>query len=259
MARPLNLAIAALAAAAVLAACAEGSELAPSSSSGAGGAPSGAGGGEGTGGDAGADGSSSRASSATSGPSSTGSAASATSGGGDGGAGGGGEGGGGEGGAGSTTSASSTSSTGGGLACDFASPNDCAGAENLGAVAGDEDGEPVTVQGTTAKWFRIRVEERASGISETDLSYSVSLTSPAGMNYDVIVMEGPQDGDPTCGGTPKAGQSNGVAEVVSASWDDDQGFGGEDDSVWLSIEVRHVSGDQCDLDDRWTLTVQGYP
>ena len=117
----------------------------------------------------------------------------------------------------------------------------------------------MVVEGTTSKWFRIRIEERASGISETDLSYSVSLTSPAAMNYDLIVHQGPQDGNADCGAIPTFGQSNGTAEVVSASWDDDQGFGGEDDSLWISIEVRHVSGEMCDLDDRWTLTIQGYP
>lgn len=255
MARPLLAAIA-LVAAATLVACAEGSEI--SDLTGAGGSlPSGSGGASGLGGGGGDDeGSTARASSSASGPST--SAGATTSSGGDGGAG---EGGGGDGGAGATTGAttSATTTTGSGVLCDFTSPNDCAGAENLGAVAGDEDGAPVVVEGTTSKWFQIRIEERSSGISETDLSYSVSLTSPAGMNYDLYVLQGPQDGNPDCGAGPTVGQSNGVAEVVSASWDDDQGFGGEDDSLWLSIEVRHLSGEMCDLDDRWTLSIQGDP
>lgn len=253
MARPLLAAIA-LVAAATLIACAEGSQI--EDTAGAGGSlPSGSGGAPGLGGGGGDDdGSSTRASSSAAGT--TSSAVSSTSSGGEGGAG---EGGAGDGGAGSTTGATTSATTGSGVVCDFTSPNDCAGAENLGAVAGDENGAAVVVQGTTSKWFKIRVEERASGISETDLSYSVSLTSPAGMNYDLYVLEGPQDGNPNCNAAPKVGQSNGTAEVVSASWDDDQGFGGEDDSVWLSIEVRHLSGEMCDLDDRWTLSIQGYP
>lgn len=256
MARPLN-AIAAVVVVAALVACAEGSDLTDTSSAGDG--PSGQGGaGVGGAGDGG-DGSSSRASSGSSSPTTASvTSGSSAAGGGDGGAGGGGEGGAGEGGAGSTTSASSTSSTGGGVDCDFASPNACATAENLGAVAGDESSATISVQGTTSKWFKIRVEERASGVFETDLSYRVSLTSPAGANYDLFVIEGPQSGAASCNGVPKVGQQVGASEQVSASWDDDQGIGGEDDSVWLSIEVRHVSGDQCDLDDRWTLTIQGH-
>jgi hypothetical protein len=114
------------------------------------------------------------------------------------------------------------------------------------------------VTGATSKWFLIWIEERASGVSETDLSYRVALTSPAGMNYDVIVHQGPQDGAPDCNAPPVTGQLEGGAEVVAASWDDDQGIGGEDDSVYLAIEVRWISGTECSLQDQWTLTIQGH-
>ena len=164
--------------------------------------------------------------------------------GGEGGSGAGGSGGGGSGGA------------GGSPVCDFQAPNNCASAEQLAAVSGDE-GDTVTASGSGSKWLKVQVQETDSGIFETDISYKVSLTSPPGMDYDLYVKQGPQDGSPNCGATEVKGTLSGGSESVSASWDDDQGIGGEDDSVWLSIEVRHVSGDDCDA--KWSLTVVGNP
>jgi hypothetical protein len=83
----------------------------------------------------------------------------------------------------------------------------------------------------------------------------VTLTSPAGMNYDLFVHQGPQDGSPDCNAPEIKGTPSGSSETVSDSWDDDQGLGGEDDSVWLSIEVRHVSGMDCNA--TWTLKIEG--
>jgi hypothetical protein len=172
--------------------------------------------------------------------------------------GGGGEGGAGDGGAGSTSVTASSASSSSGMQCNFTSPNQCATAESLGSIAGDEDGAPVILTGTTSKWYTIRIEERSSGISETDLSWRVSLTSPVGMNYDVIVHEGPQDGGVDCNGTVYNGALSGNAEVCSHEYDDDQGIGGEDDSLWLAIEVRYVSGEACGVLDTWQLTIDGY-
>ncbi|MBK6518208.1 MAG: hypothetical protein IPM79_31000 [Polyangiaceae bacterium] len=141
------------------------------------------------------------------------------------------------------------------LTCVFAAPEDCAGAEILSAVAGDEGSDTVVRSGDEARWFKVHIQEADSGISEADLSYRVTLASPPGMNYDLRVYQGSQDGPANCNGTLKVGA--GTPETVSDSWDDDQGFGGEDDSVWLVIEVVYVSGDLCGVDNQWTLTVAG--
>lgn len=140
--------------------------------------------------------------------------------------------------------------------CSFTSPNTCANAEQLPAVSGDEGGT-ASASGTGSKWFKVHVKETNSSIFESDLSYSVTLVSPPGMDYDLYVRQGPQDGNPNCNAAEKKGTPSGSAETVSDSWDDDQGLGGEDDSVWLSIEVRHVSGDDCNA--KWSLTVKGDP
>lgn len=145
---------------------------------------------------------------------------------------------------------------GGGPLCNFTAVEDCATAEPLPAIGGDEDDPPVIRMGDSSKWFKIHIEEQVSGISGEDLSYTVSLTSPPGMNYDLRVRQGAQNGSPECNATIKNGA--GTPESVSDAWDDDQGFGGEDDSVWLVIEVVHVSGDDCGTGAQWTLQVQGH-
>lgn len=145
---------------------------------------------------------------------------------------------------------------GGGNPCSFQSPNACGGAEQLPAVSGDEGGA-ANASGSGSKWFKVHVEETSSSVFEEDLSYSVTLTSPAGMDYDLYVRQGPQDGNQDCNSAEKKGTLSGGSESVSDGWDDDQGLGGEDDSVWLSIEVRHLSGDDCDA--KWSLSVKGAP
>ena len=147
-------------------------------------------------------------------------------------------------------------SGGGGNMCSFVSPNTCAGAEQLPSVSGDEGGT-ASASGTGSKWFKVQVQETSSSIFEEDLAYAVTLTSPAGMDYDLYVRQGPQDGSPDCNAAEKKGTLSGTTETVSDGWDDDQGIGGEDDDVWLSVEVRHVSGDDCDA--KWSLTVKGNP
>lgn len=81
------------------------------------------------------------------------------------------------------------------------------------------------------------------------------LESPAEVDYDLFVYEGPQDGDPDCDVTPVQGTPSGAMKTVTASWDDDQGFGGEDDSLWLAIEIVHITGTDCAAE--WALTVTG--
>jgi hypothetical protein len=142
--------------------------------------------------------------------------------------------------------------------CVYDSPNLCATAEALGSLAGDENAPAKTASGTTSKWFKIHITEEVSSIFEEDLSYTVTLGSPANMDFDLFVHQGPQDGNPDCQATAKKGTASGNDETVSASWDDDQGFGGEDDSLWLSIEVRYISGMECDAAATWNLSIKGH-
>ena len=121
----------------------------------------------------------------------------------------------------------------------------------MSSVAGDEGGTS-TVMAAGSRWFQIHVTEESSSIFASDLSYTVTLTSPASDAYNLVVHEGPQDGNPNCAATPVMG--TGTPKTVHAGWDDQQGFGGEDDSLWLSIEVQFVSGTDC---GEYTLSVEG--
>ena len=142
--------------------------------------------------------------------------------------------------------------------CNYDSPNMCSSAENLGSLAGDKKSAAKTTSASTSKWIRIRITEEVSSIFEEDLSYTVTLTNPPNMNFDLFVHEGPQDGKPDCNASAKKGSPAGNSQTVSAKWDDDQGLGGEDDSVWLSIEVRYISGMECNAAATWTLSIQGH-
>jgi hypothetical protein len=145
---------------------------------------------------------------------------------------------------------------GGGPTCDFTAPETCATAEVLPAVAGDEGNDFVSRNGVGSKWFKVHIQEQDSGVFESDMSYTVTLASPASVNYDLRVYEGPESGDPNCNATPTNGV--GSPESVSRGWDDSQGFGGEDNSIWLNIEVLYVSGEACGAADQWTLQVLGH-
>lgn len=148
-----------------------------------------------------------------------------------------------------------STNVGGGPLCDFSAPENCDGAEVLPAIAGDEGNESATRTGVGSKWFKIHIEEQDSSVFESDLSYRVSLSSPASVNYDVRVYESAELSPPNCNATPITG--TGTPESVSKSWDDSQGIGGENDSIWIIVEVVHVSGDECSADDQWTLQVLG--
>ncbi len=139
--------------------------------------------------------------------------------------------------------------------CDLITPDTtCELGVPLTAVSGD-DGSQVSETGSGSTWFLVQVQETNASIFEEDLSYTVQLESPPGVDYDVFVYEGPQDGDPDCEVTPVQGVGEGGLETVSAGWDDDQGIGGEDDSLWLAIEIVLVTGSDCAAE--WTLTVTG--
>ena len=153
----------------------------------------------------------------------------------------------------SSSSGSSSSSSGsGGNPCDYKSPNTCAGSDTMAAISGDKDSDTRIVKGITSKWFKVMVNEAVSSIiSFPQLSYTASLTTPAGMDFDLFEYDGDAS-TPSCSGNPKHALGN--PESVSDSWGDTLNF---DDTRWLTLEVRYVSGEMCPS-DQWTLTVKGH-
>jgi hypothetical protein len=160
---------------------------------------------------------------------------------------------------GATSSASGTGGAGGmPPMCSYVSPNQCADATSLGTIAGDKGGPPVMVSGQTSQWLKIKVEEQVSSIIAEDMSYTATLSWPASMAYDIYIQEGPKGGGPDCGAAPIQGLINGSSSSVHRKWNDEQGFGGKDDTRWLCIEVRYVLGNDCGAAAQWNLTIQGH-
>ncbi|WP_437835373.1 hypothetical protein [Sorangium sp. So ce1153] len=218
-----------------LAACANGTDnLQPGYEEQAGGSGGGGGSG-GEGGDRGVSASSSSRSSSSS------SSVSSVGAGGAGGEGGEGEGGSGEGGGGGTIPE-----------CDYGAPNTCVGAEDLGSVSGDEGTDSWAVTGTTSEWFKVYVVDDSQIFTSTE-SFGATLTSPPGMNFDLIVYQGMPGVDATdCFASGVRAQ--GTPESFMTIWDD---VGGQEDATWFVLEVRYVEGTACGEDARWTLEIKG--
>lgn len=128
----------------------------------------------------------------------------------------------------------------------------CPNATQLQSIAGDENHDVRTASGETSAWFNVLVEEAVSSILDyPGLSYTVTLASPASTSYGLFVYTG--GGSPTCFGAAK--QGTGSPATVHDSWSDSIGI---DDSTWITIEVRYLSGGACGPSDQWTLTVAGH-
>ena len=151
-----------------------------------------------------------------------------------------------------SSSSSSSSSSSGGPACDYSSPNICSGSETMSAIAGDKNNDTRIVKGTTSKWFKVLVNEAVSSIiSFPQLSYTATLASPAGMDFDLFEYDGTTS-TPSCAGNPKHAMGN--PESVSDTWGDTLN---SDDTRWITLEVRYIAGEMCPS-DQWTLTVKGH-
>jgi hypothetical protein len=135
--------------------------------------------------------------------------------------------------------------------CDYSSPDTCDMAIALAQIDGDQNDDVRTEKGTTSKWFMIYVHE-ASTKSE-QVSYTASLVSPPGVNFDLFVYPGDGNG-PKCLSDPL--KAMGSPQSVTQTWPDQ---GGHDDSMWISLEIRYISGssDTCPPAP-WTLKVEGH-
>jgi hypothetical protein len=151
----------------------------------------------------------------------------------------------------STSSSSSSSSSGtGGAGCDYGATNDCPASEILSTIDGDQNSDTRTVKGTTSKWFKVLVNEAVSSVFNDPISYTATLATPPGMDFDLFEYDGTTT-TPSCAGNPKHAIGN--PELVSETWSDSNGS----DDKWLTLEVRYISGDMCPSDP-WTLTVKGH-
>jgi hypothetical protein len=83
-------------------------------------------------------------------------------------------------------------------------------------------------------------------------SYTATLVSPPGMPFDLYAYTGDANA-PDCLAPAVLGSGN--PETVSGSWPD---VAIQDDSRWITLEVRSFSGQPCTPSAMWTLTVVGH-
>lgn len=153
----------------------------------------------------------------------------------------------------------SPTDTGPGTPCTALTSTDCASSAQLMAGISGDKASSSTTSGTDSKFLRIRVAETDSSIFSAKALRSLITLTSTGANFDLYVYMGKAAGD---GGgyecstvRSSATEALGSPDVVSLMWADDQGFGGHDDSRYLSIEVR--AADASCTGASWTLTVEG--
>src|SRR5258708_5920256 len=61
-------------------------------------------------------------------------------------------------------STSSVGGSGGGSSCDFTAPETCPSAQELPSIDGDQNNDVRVIQGTTARWLKIKINEAVSSI-----------------------------------------------------------------------------------------------
>jgi len=153
-----------------------------------------------------------------------------------------------------TTAADTTAATTstGPAPCDPTPSNSCQSPMTLASVSGDNGGD-VSTQGSGSQWVAVHVTEDNSSIFGAGLSYTVTLTSPSGMVYDLSVYEGGSGNGQNCNAAAMNGTpAGGSMQSVHHSWGDTLG---SDDSRWINIFVNLQSGTDCNA--QWSLDIQG--
>jgi hypothetical protein len=137
-------------------------------------------------------------------------------------------------------------------------PNTCATVTNLGTIAGDQSGLPLTQSGYTSEWLVIDVQEKdTSSPLAAPMKLTATLTSPAGSNYDLYAYLGSATAV-ECS-TVKTSSTNGAGQddTISMTWGESGTFAnGADDSAMVTLEIRYVSG-PCTTSANWSLSAHG--
>ncbi len=112
----------------------------------------------------------------------------------------------------------------------------------MGSVSGDTDSASLTRTGNTAAWFKATITEDDNSLFDAPvLSFTATLVSPPGMDFDLYVY------DAQCGAGARA-----QGDSAKYIWPDTPFGDGRD----LVFEVRYVSGGECG--SSWKLKVAGH-
>jgi hypothetical protein len=132
----------------------------------------------------------------------------------------------------------------------------CASAPGLGSISGDDDSSPIVESGSEPTWIEFQVTENDDALVGSGMSFTATLQSPAGANFDLYVYRGVEGGATGCNGFAQQSASPGPQDAVSMSWGEGVAANGLDDGVWVAVEIR-AKDDMCAPPQEWTLTVEG--
>ncbi len=154
--------------------------------------------------------------------------------------------------AGDTEGSGSGADAGAELVCPTAAAGSCASPTDLGEVAGNQDGAPITKSGTGSAWFRIKVsDDQSNRFVESAMGIGLTLSSSdPGVNYDLFLY---RNGDTSCDDKPYASTKQNGTDEVDHIWNAVGPQLGEARN--LTIEVRQVSAN-CGT---WALEIQPHP
>lgn len=118
-------------------------------------------------------------------------------------------------------------------------------AATLASIGGDRGNESQTLSGVGDKWYQIDITEDDTDFSGVNLSATLTLQPPEGVDYDLRVYQG------SCDASAQSSTNSGSApDSVTLAWDD--GWGS--DTTTLFVHVEYYSGDSC---EPFTLTIEG--
>ena len=137
-------------------------------------------------------------------------------------------------------------------------PNEmtCPMATVIGQVSGDESSSPIAFEGAVSMWVSFQVTEDNDAVSGESVSFTATLTSPDGFDFDLYVYRGPEGAGSGCGGELEQSTSAGANDVVHMSWGEGGVANGGDDRAWVAAEIVAKDG-MCDPLSSWSLTIDG--
>jgi hypothetical protein len=150
---------------------------------------------------------------------------------------------------------SSSSSDDGSGPYDCTTAITCQQAVSLGSVSGDEGSPVLTTSGEEPTWITFHVTENNRSVAGEEVSFTVTLTSPPDVDFDLYVYRGPDGGNTGCNGTGASSVTEAV-DSVHMEWGEGLVANGSDEDAWIAVEIRAKNG-MCVPGAAWSLTADG--
>ena len=132
----------------------------------------------------------------------------------------------------------------------------CQGASGIGLVSGDQDSRTIGASGSEPTWIEFQVTENDDALVGAAMSFTVTLSSAAGADFDLYVYRGMEGGNTGCNGFMQQSTNAGPQDAVAMTWGEGVVPNGLDDGVWVAVEIR-AKDDMCAPGQQWMLTVEG--